>query len=222
MIVAGIDEAGRGPVIGPLVLAGVSFDEKKLNELERIGVRDSKLLTQKKREKIFDEILNLSEKHKVIIISPEEIDDYVNKKRLNELEALKIIEIINYLNPDKIIIDCPSNNKKKFEEFLRQRVHNKKIELVVEHKADFKYKVVGAASIIAKVVREREIKKIKEKYKVDFGSGYPSDPLTKKFLKENFKDERLKSIFRKSWSTYSELSGKTKQKNISDFFSKKE
>jgi ribonuclease HII len=221
MIVAGIDEAGRGPVIGPLVLAGVSFDENSINELEKIGVKDSKLLTQKSRERLFEKILKLSKKRKIIIISPEEIDLYVNQNKLNELEAIKMVEIINYLNPDKVIIDCPSNNKKKFEDFLRERVIKKNIEFLVEHKADLKFKVVGAASIIAKVVREREIEKIKRKYKINFGSGYPSDPLTNQFLKNNFNDSRLKDVFRKSWRTYSNLKKKeAKQKSISEFWNK--
>ncbi|MGB9749148.1 MAG: ribonuclease HII [Candidatus Woesearchaeota archaeon] len=220
MIVAGIDEAGRGPVIGPLVLAGVSFDEKNIEKLERIGVKDSKLLAQKTREELFQKILKLSKKSKIIIIPPKEIDFFVNQKRLNELEALKMVEIINCLNPDKIIIDCPSNNKKKFEDFLKEHVLKKNIEFLVEHKADFRYKVVGAASIIAKVVREQEIEKIKNKYKVDFGSGYPSDPLTREFLKNNFNDQRLNALFRKSWSTYSELNKKSKQRKIGEFLHK--
>jgi ribonuclease HII len=220
MIVAGIDEAGRGPVIGPLVLAGVSFDERKIKELERIGVKDSKLLNQKTREKLFEKILKLSKNNKIIIIPPEEIDLFVNQRKLNELEALKMIEITNYLNPDKIIIDCPSTNKKKFEDFLRENVSNKNIEFLVEHKADLKYRVVGAASIIAKVIREREIEKIKKRYGVDFGSGYPSDPLTNEFLNKNFNNEKLKGLFRKSWSTYSNLKKNSKQKRISEFFNK--
>ncbi len=218
--ICGIDDAGRGPVIGPMVIAGIMVHEKDLHKLKGLGVKDSKLLTPNQRELIYNKLIKTFKTYKVIKISPQEVDSYVLSKEglnLNWLEADKMSEIINSLKPDEIIVDCPSTNINKFSEYI----HNKltvKTELKCEHKADTNFLIVGAASIIAKVTRDKEIELIKKKLGVEFGSGYPSDPKTKKFLKENW--NKYQEIFRKSWSTYKEYSeGKRskKQKTLEDF-----
>ena len=147
VLISGIDEAGRGPVIGPLVIAGVSIEEKDLNKLKRFGVRDSKLLSPRQREDLFDKIINTVKKYKVIIIQPDEIDSALKSKNLNLnwLEAIKSAEIINSLKPKKVIVDCPSNNITAYKNFLRKHLGNKKTKLVLEHKADLKYVIVSAA-----------------------------------------------------------------------------
>jgi len=202
MLIAGTDEAGRGPVIGPLVVAGVAMDEKDLPKLKELGIKDSKLLTPKKREELFPKIQELT-KYKIIIIEPQEIDDAVNSTtlNLNWLEAIKYAMVINALNPDKAYVDCPSINTKAFQEYMEKFLKTKP-ELIVENKADLNYPIVGAASILAKVTRDREIKKLRDKYG-DFNSGYPSDPKTKDFLKKYHK--KYPEIFRKSWSSYKKL-----------------
>jgi ribonuclease HII len=210
--ILGIDEAGRGPVIGPMVIAGVMIekeDEKKLG-----AVKDSKLLTQKQRLALIGSIKNNS-KYKILVIEPEVIDGAIlsQELNLNWLEAHKQAEIINELNPDCAIIDCPSINEKAYKNYLSNLVKNKKIELIVEHKADVNYPVCSAASILAKVKREEEITELKKKYG-DFGPGYPSHPKTIEFVKDNY--DKYPEIFRKTWSTYKRLSkpefDKTKQK----------
>ncbi len=200
--VLGIDEAGRGPVIGPLVIAGVMLDESKLDLVSE--ARDSKLLSRDKREQLFSKYKKI--KHKLIIINPGEIDEAVESKslNLNWLEAIKSSMIINFLKPDKVILDCPSNNIKKYVDYVRMLLKNKKIELVGEHKAE-RYHIVAAASIIAKVTRDKEIEKIKKKYG-DIGSGYPSDSVTQKFLEKNW--NKYPEIFRKSWKSWKNLSEK--------------
>ncbi|MFH1972000.1 MAG: ribonuclease HII [archaeon] len=202
MLIAGVDEAGRGPVIGPLVVAGVAIEEKNIKKLEELGVKDSKLLTPKRREELFSKIKELTE-YKILIIPPQEVDDAVNSAsmNLNWLEAVKYAMVINALNPDKAYVDCPSVNNKAFKEYMEQFL-KKKPELIVENKADLNYPIVGAASILAKVTRDREIKKLREKYG-DFNSGYPSDPKTKEFLKKYHK--KYPEIFRHSWSSYQKL-----------------
>ena len=190
-------------------------DEK---ELVRLKVKDSKLLTKNNREFLFDKIKDVSKNYKLIIIQPKEIDravHYHDGLNLNKLEARKSAEILNELNPDKAIIDAPSNNIESYKSYLMKHVNNKKIKLILEHKADFNYPVVGAASILAKVTRDNEIEKLKKQIGIDFGSGYMTDPKTVEFLKSNF--ENYPELFRKSWFPYKDLLNQKFQKSLSDF-----
>ena len=216
-LIFGTDEAGRGPVIGPLVTAGLIIEEKDLPKLESLGVKDSKLLTPMQREHLFDKILNVVKDKSVMVILPKEIDDALESEslNLNWLEAVKTADMINQLSPDKAILDCPSNNIPAYTEYVRNHLKNKNIEIISEHKADTKYPIVAAASIIAKVTRDREIEKIKKEIGIDFGSGYPSDPRTQKFLKNNHNN--YPDIFRKTWSSYKRLKEVKKQKNLDEF-----
>lgn len=215
-LTCGIDEAGRGPVIGPLVICGVMANAVDEHLLYSIGVKDSKELTPKQRDVLSEKIKKIIKKYKVIIVSPKEIDDVLSHKKLNLnwLEALKTAEIINKLKPDKAILDCPSPNINAYKKYLEKYL-KKKTELIVSHKADQLYPIVSAASIIAKVIRDNEIEKIKKKYNIEFGSGYPSDPLTVEFLKGNYK--KYPKIFRKNWASYKELLKKKGQKSLVDF-----
>lgn len=217
VLISGIDEAGRGPVIGPLVIAGVSIEEKDIDKLKRFGIRDSKLLSPKQREDMFDKITNTARKYKIIIISPKEIDSALKSKslNLNWLEAIKSAEIINFLKSNKIIVDCPSNNIIAYKNFLRKHLRNKKTKLILEHKADLKYIIVSAASIIAKVIRDNEIKKIQKRIKEPIGSGYPSDSTTIRFLEKNY--NHYPGIFRKEWLSWKNINKKKKQKSLKDF-----
>lgn len=218
MKICGIDEAGRGPLIGPLVMCGVLIGEKDEAKLKAIGVKDSKLLLPEKREELFEKIKDIVKGFELIEIQPEEIDNAVNGKgglNLNRLEARKSAEIINALNPEKAIIDAPSNNIEVYKGYFSKFVKNKKIKLVFEHKADFNYPVVAAASVLAKVTRDRAIESIKKKIRKDFGSGYMSDPKTVKFLEENI--GRYPELFRKSWMPYMEMKGKKLQSKLDDF-----
>src|SRR3990167_7615398 len=142
MLSLGVDEAGKGPVIGSLFIVGTLFDEKDLPLLKKIGVKDSKLLPHKKRIKLAEEIHKIAKKMKIIQVTPEEVDYAVmrnNGLNLNWLEAHKTAEIINELNPDKAIIDCPSPNIIKYQEYLLNLLKNKNIELIIEHKAEKHY-----------------------------------------------------------------------------------
>ena len=215
-LVCGVDEAGRGPLLGPLVIAGVVADEKNLDRLKSLGVKDSKLLTPKRREELFEQVKSIVESYEIIIVPPQEIDDALNSEslNLNWLEAIKTAMIINKLNAKKAYIDSPSTNLKAYADYMRIYVKDKDVNLICEHKADVKYVVVSAASILAKVTRDREIEKLKEKYG-DLGSGYPSDPVTKEFLKNNW--NKHPEIFRKTWSSYKVYSGKEKNSLLSSF-----
>ena len=218
VMVCGIDEAGRGPIIGPMVMCGVLTDEVGAAELKRIGAKDSKLLSPGQREQLFGKIVKIVMDYKIVIVSPAEIDSSVQSDdgmNLNWLEAHKSAEIINALNPDKIIIDSPSNNVENYKKYLLRLLKNRKIEAVVEHKADVNYVECSAASILAKVTRDAEIEKIKKVVVEDFGSGYLSDPKTIEFFGRYF--EAYPDIFRKSWAPYrNKVAGKL-QKKLGDF-----
>ena len=198
MKILGIDEAGRGPVIGPLIVAGVMIEDGKEAMLGE--VKDSKLLFHKKRI-ILSKHIKKNFEYKIIKIHPKEIDDALLSEHLNLnwLEAHKQAEIINKMKPDVVIIDCPSPSIYKYTLYLKNLLKNKKIKLIVEHKADYNYPIVSAASIIAKDTREIEMKKIKKKYG-STGPGYATSPVTQKFIKENF--DKHPEIFRQTWATF--------------------
>jgi len=199
-------------------MCGLLIKEEDEKELVRLKVKDSKLLTKNQREFLFDKIKNVSKKHKIIVISPQEIDravHYHDGLNLNKLEARKSAEILNELNPNKAIIDAPSNNIKSYKKYLSKFVNNKDTELILEHKADVNYPVVSAASILAKVTRDNEIEKLKRQTGIDFGSGYMTDPKTVEFLKSNF--ENYPDLFRKSWFPYKDLLNQKFQKSLGDF-----
>jgi ribonuclease HII len=220
MLVLGIDDAGRGPVIGPMVLAGCLIDDKVEKELKKLGVKDSKQLTQKRREFLAEKIKEVAETFEIALAYPEEIDGK-NKDgtNLNALEAEKMAEVINKINKGygkiKVIVDCPSVNIEKWKDFLKTKIDNlSNLEIVCEHKADINYVAVSAASILAKCVREIEMGKLKEKYGNEIGSGYCSDPTTKNFLKQNLQTHENEGIFRKTWSTWKEACAVEQQKKL--------
>jgi len=216
MLVAGVDDAGRGPVIGPMVIAIAAMEEIKLKELKKLGVRDSKLLSPKQRRVLFKKIKRIA-KTDFVLIQPKEIDRYLSTdgKNLNLLEAKSMAFLISKVKPGKVIIDCPSPNTKKFKELI-ERLINVECEVIAEHKADARFPIVGAASIIAKVVRDGEIERIKKRIGYDFGSGYSSDPRTVKFLKEYWREHP--DIFRKEWISYKMVKEKASQVTLSKFF----
>ncbi|MEK6974042.1 MAG: ribonuclease HII [Nanoarchaeota archaeon] len=214
-LICGIDDAGRGPVIGPMIIAGIIIEEREIEKLKEIGVKDSKLLSPKQREEIYKKIIKLVKDYKIIKIPPKEIDAAIlsGRTNLNWLEADHMAEIINYLKPEKTIVDCPSNNISKFSRYMESKI-NVNTSLKCDHKAE-RFYPVGAASILAKVTRDGEIEKIQKMIPYELGSGYPSDPITKKFLKEH--GDKYPDIFRKTWSTYINHKEAKKQKSLKDF-----
>lgn len=220
MLTLGIEEAGRGPVVGPMIMCGVLIEQDKEDKLREIGAKDSKLLTPKRREELAKKIKKIIKDYKLVIIQPSEIDKAVSGEdgmNLNWLEAKKSAELINFFNPDKVILDCPSPNINAYVTFLRKYLKNKDLEIQAEHKAE-KYPVVAASSILAKVTRDEEVKKIEKITGMSIGSGYVSNPVCQKFLKENF--DKFPEIFRKSWISWKNHDEARKQKKIVDFETK--
>ncbi len=214
-LIMGLDEAGRGPVIGPLVIAAIVIEESDNQKLKELQVKDSKLLTPKKRSELFPQIKKIAKKYKILKVEPKEIDSFLEADHLNLnwLEARKTADIINELNPDKAFIDCPSPNKIAYTNYIK-RFLTVNTELILDHKAESKYPVVAAASILAKVTRDNEIKELEKKYGI-IGPGYQSNPITQKFIKENF--DKHPEIFRKSWSTWKNQDNTKKQKKLDEF-----
>ena len=226
-LIIGIDDAGRGPLIGPMILAGVLMTRDQENILKELGVKDSKQLTQSTRSKLAETIKENLISYKIVKAYPNEIDEAVSsKENLNTLEAKKAAEIINSLNNNedkiKVILDCPSVNTKSWRLKLLEFVNKKdNIEVICEHKADVNHPSVSAASILAKCTREEEVALIKKEFEKygNIGSGYPADPITKEFLKKHGRELENSGIFRKTWSTWTEMFGnkEKKQASLADF-----
>ncbi|WP_088856545.1 ribonuclease HII [Thermococcus siculi] len=206
---AGIDEAGRGPVIGPMVIAAVVVDEKNVPKLEELGVKDSKRLTPRRRERLFDEIIRLLDDYAILELWPDEIDS--REGTLNEFEVENFVKALNSLKvkPDVVYIDAADVKEERFGEDIRKGL-DFGAEIVAEHKADDKFVPVSAASIIAKVTRDRAIEALKEEYG-EIGSGYPSDPRTRAFLENYFREHGdFPPIVRRSWKTLKKIEEKLK------------
>jgi len=202
MLIAGVDDAGRGCVIGPLVIAGILMNEEDLPKLAQLGVKDSKVLSPRRRETLAVEIERIAKKYSVIKLSPKEIDKVVQTGRklhkLNRLEAQTMAKVIEMLKPEIAYVDASDVLEERFKQHILECL-SFKVEIVSEHKADRKYPIVSAASIIAKVERDKEIAELKEKYG-DIGCGYPSDPKTVSFLQQCLeKSGEYPDFIRKSW-----------------------
>ena len=220
-LILGIDDAGRGPVIGPMVLAGCLIDEVAEKEFKKMGVKDSKQLTPKRRAFLADVIREKAEDFEVVIVYPDEIEiKNFDGTKLNEVEAIACAEIINRINKGygkiKVVLDCPSTGINKWRDFLKIKIDDlSNLEVVCEHKADVNHVAVSAASIIAKDVREKEMVVLKEKYGHEIGSGYASDPYTIKFLKKHANKYKDDGLFRKTWITWKNASANLEQTKLS-------
>ncbi len=216
-IILGIDEAGRGPVLGPLVMVALSFKEEDLKKLEWMGVKDSKLLSKQAREELFDRIHEIVHDFRIEVVEPDAIDLSLTSEtsNLNWLEADTSARLVSELKADTIILDCPSRNIEAYKDYFTQKANITNQTLIVEHKADLNYIAVAAASVIAKVIRDRIIEKHKTEIGIDFGSGYMSDPKTQEFLKEHHSTHA--SLFRKQWQSYKNIEEAKKQSTLGDF-----
>jgi ribonuclease HII len=225
-IVAGVDEAGRGSVLGPLVVAGVTIEKKDIPKLKKLGVKDSKLLLPAKRMKLNREINRLALQVVWEKIEPQKIDEVVIRgtrlMRLNYLEAQYMARVLERLKFDLVYVDCCDTVEKRYgnliADLLFERIMHRmnspvqlgednpyRNKIVSEHHADVNYPVVSAASIVAKVRRDAYISLLHKKHGL-FGSGYPSDPDTKKFLRGFVeRAQSLPSMTRLSWVTIRNL-----------------
>lgn len=191
----GIDEAGRGPVLGPLVIAGVGFEKDGLDVLVNMGIKDSKKLTKAKRTFFYNYIMDEAYFISTKVIWPKTVDEYVENSKLNLLESEVMSSIISSCGDYNIYIDSPE----KPEKFLKMLKTDKNV--VCSFKADELFPIVSAASVVAKYTRDSIIEELKKEYG-DFGSGYPSDKKTIDYLSTVIKEPPF--FVRKSWKTFTE------------------
>ncbi len=215
MRILGIDEAGRGCVIGPLVMCGYLVDSSNVEKLRKLGVKDSKMLSAAKRESMLKELMVIADDYVVLSVTAEEIDKMRTVSNLNKVEIRRMQQLINALEPDRVILDALESNEKRFLQKIKAGIKTD-AEIIAENFADKNYLEVGAASIVAKVHRDGEIKKLHKDHG-DFGSGYSSDPKTITFLKECIKKKQLPDFVRKSWMTVQWIREEAEQAKMSRF-----
>ena len=195
MKICGIDDAGRGSMIGPLVIAGITIEKKNLKKLKSLGVRDSKKLTRKSREILYKKIIKNVDDYYVVKIPPKTIDHSVFKHNLNHLEAKNMAKIVIKLNPTVSYVDSCDVDYKRFGKEIS--LLSSKAKIKSYHHADSRFVAVAAASIIAKVTRDRAIHRLNKNF--DLGSGYPSDKKTIKSIKKLLSNNKSESFIRFSW-----------------------
>ena len=203
MDILGVDEAGRGSVLGPLVIAGVIVPEKMDKVLERMGVKDSKRLVPHRRTILSRKLKKMFD-YEVVVITAREIDEMrADGINLNDIEKNAMQDLILKMNPEKAIVDAVDVKAERFQKKLCDATG---VDVTAEHKADDKYIEVSAASIIAKQERDSYIEEINKEYikMGGIGSGYPSDPTTKEFL-TNFTYDEMPDFVRRSWATVAKM-----------------
>jgi ribonuclease HII len=199
VLIGGVDEAGRGSVIGPLVVAGISIGKNGLSVLRELGIKDSKTLTPMARENLFGNIVELANSLCISKFDCHEVDSYVFLNGLNELEAVGMAEVINNIRADRIYVDACDINLKRYKNSIQKYLWNPKPRIYCLHHADCLNVVVSAASIVAKIIRDNEVQRIRKTYH-DIGSGYPSDKKTMFFIKKWLTRYKSAPHFaRKSW-----------------------
>ena len=202
-MICGVDEAGRGALVGPLVIAFVCFEKKDLDEISKVVTKDSKQLSPFQRKTLFKEIEAKAKHIEIQKILPSRID----RENINDIENETIGNFVSKAKPDHMFVDLFEHEGTRMVNDLREKGAKK---VTAEHKADENYCVVACASIMAKVTRDNEIEKLAKELGF-FGSGYPADERTIEFVKANY--ERIEPYVRKKWSTLAHL-GLAKDKKI--------
>jgi ribonuclease HII len=214
MMICGVDEAGRGPVLGPMVVAAVMVDDD--SELRMMNVRDSKKLTPSRRERLAVEIRGIAS-IEIAVIPAEEIDEKRGRISLNEFEACVFASLIDRLNPQEAYVDAADVDENRFRAWIKKRLSCNP-QIICCHRADDKYPVVSAASIIAKTVRDQFIVEIQREMRVPIGSGYASDPTTISFLESWLREKGdYPPHTRRSWKTAKRVRTLAKNSRLTDW-----
>ena len=201
-------------------MVALAVKEEDQKKLQWLGVKDSKLLSKQVREELFERIREIVHDFRIEVIEPDAIDLSLTQENtnLNWLEAETSARLVSELQPDKIIVDCPSVNIPSYKQYFSSKLSQgvlSNAELLVEHKADLNHIVVAAASVVAKVIRDRMVERQKVEIGIDFGSGYTSDPKTQQFL-EQYHD-KYPELFRRKWQSFKNAEEKKKQKTLGDY-----
>lgn len=204
----GIDEAGRGCVLGPMVVAALSLPREGEKQLEGLGICDSKKITRSRREKLFDTLYELEE----VVIQIKEISaDEINRGNLNQLTKDAVCYFAQGAPGGTIFLDVPAPPRgvETYLQQIRDQAGSEAHEITGDNKGEDRFPVVAAASIIAKVHRDRCLDSFRDG-EMPFGSGYPSDPKTRSFLEEILRSNApMPSFVRTRWKTVAKLRQQT-------------
>ena len=217
VLIGGVDEAGRGSIIGPLVIAGISIKQDRIMDLHHIGVRDSKMLTAKARTSLFATVSEMVDSLCIYKIDCSVIDENVFSKGLNKLEAETMAYVIDNLKADMVYVDSCDTDPGRYKHYIESRLITSKSKLYSMHHADSLNIVVSAASIIAKFVRDGEIQEIRKTH-CNIGSGYPSDVKTMRFIRNWVSEYKCAPRFaRKSWRPLRDMLEEVSNYKITQF-----
>jgi ribonuclease HII len=209
-----VDEAGKGSVLGPLVVAAVGVPSDDV--FTDVVVKDSKMLSPAMREHLYS-VIRKRFRVATVRIDAHEIDEIRKGMTMNSCIARAHAQVIGKLSPSKAFVDACDVNAFRYAEMVKSHL-DCTCEIISEHHADESFRVVSAASIVAKVVRDRAIVTLSKKYGT-IGSGYSSDPVTIAFLSSYIDEYKMPPpIARKSWKTVSRLIAKKQQSQLSEFF----
>ena len=219
----GVDEAGKGPVLGPMVAAAVRAEEGDLPD----GIDDSKRLTAATRESIATKLRESSAVAVGLgVITTDEIDD--PETDMNSLTVAAQVRALGDVatDEDHALVDAGDVSESRFARRVQDGVADAgtntesgvAIDVTAEHGADEASRLVGAASVVAKVERDSRIDALGENYDRDIGSGYPSDPTTREFLAD-YVDRHgdLPACARTSWATCGDVLAAAEQSDLADF-----
>jgi len=217
VLIGGVDEAGRGSIIGPLVIAGISIKQDRIMDLHHVGVRDSKMLTAKARTSLFAIVSEMVDSLCIYKIDCSVVDENVFSKGLNKLEAETMAYVIDNLKADMVYVDSCDTDPGRYKHYIESRLITSKSKLYSMHHADSLNIVVSAASIIAKFVRDGEIQEIRKTH-CNIGSGYPSDVKTMRFIRNWVSEYKCAPRFaRKSWRPLREMLEEVSTYKITQF-----
>lgn len=214
MMMCGVDEAGRGPMFGPLVVGAVCCEDEGI--LRKIGVKDSKKLTPAARERMYAEIKDAVPFWCTIPISAEEIDRKMKTQSLNAIELDLFVEAAAKYPADVVYADCPDVDTDRFGTIMSVKSGGRKV--IAAHKADVLYPAVSAASIMAKVTRDWMLDDIRKEFDCEIGSGYPSDTVTAAFIEKWIKDNGCTPPHtRTSWEPVKKLLSARRMTRLDDW-----
>ena len=219
----GVDEAGKGPVLGPMVAAAVRAEEGDLPG----EVGDSKQLTAATRESIAAELRDApGVEVGVGVVTTDEIDD--PETDMNSLTVAAQVRALGDVatDGDHALVDAGDVSESRFARRVADGVADAgtdteggvAIDVTAEHGADESNPLVGAASVVAKVERDSRIDALDEEYDGDIGSGYPSDPTTREFLADYVdRHGELPACARASWATCEDVLAAAEQADLGAF-----
>ncbi len=215
-MILGIDEAGRGPVIGPMVVCGAAVPRGRMKALKGMGLKDSKLLTPKKRAELAEKLREVCE-YELLVVGPEQIDLRAETMNTLEVECFSRVIAAMASRPRRVYVDACDVNAGRFGANVKSCL-DFEVEVISRHKADRDIPIVSAASILAKVRRDSLIEEISAAIGEDVGSGYPNDPVTIEFLKRYFKkNKQMPPFVRRSWKTTADVINDCLQSRLTGF-----